>query len=63
MEENTDNLDNQTVFTKTNAEISRTAVTQCKKHKWEKLAENELYCPVCESAIITNNINKWLTSD
>lgn len=55
-----ENLDNPTVFTATHEEISRTAVTQCQEHKWEKLAENELYCPVCQSAIITNNINKYV---
>jgi hypothetical protein len=43
---------NETVYTITNEEISRTAVTQCKEHKWEKLNENERICRICDSAII-----------
>lgn len=54
-EENISNeLDPKTVFTTTDAEMAQTRVTQCKKHKWQKKAENELYCPVCQSGAIIN---------
>ena len=48
------NLDPQEVFRATNAAMAQTRVTQCKEHKWEKLSENELYCPVCQSGAIIN---------
>lgn len=58
--DNMSNLDNPTVFSATHAEISKTARTQCKKHKWEKLSENEIYCPVCETGAIVKNINDYI---
>jgi hypothetical protein len=54
MEEEKDTLSEQRVFSITHAEISKTAITQCRKHKWEKLNDNEIYCPVCQSAAIVN---------
>ena len=54
-EKKEENLDNPTVFKITNSEISKTAVTQCKVHKWEKLNDKEIYCPVCQSAAIVEN--------
>ena len=48
------NLDPKEVFRATNAEMAQTRVTQCSHHAWEKLSENELYCPVCQSGAIIN---------
>lgn len=59
-----DPLDPQTVFKATNAEISRTAVTQCEmgKHKFVKHSEDEVYCPVCQSGYIVgaDKLNNYL---
>ena len=52
MEEEINKLDPQTVFTTTDAEMAQTRVTQCRHHKWQKIADNELYCPVCQSGAI-----------
>jgi Zn finger protein HypA/HybF involved in hydrogenase expression len=62
MKEEKDQLDPQTVFKATHAEISKTAITQCEmgKHKFQKLSDNEVYCPVCKSAFIVDDINKYL---
>jgi Zn finger protein HypA/HybF involved in hydrogenase expression len=59
-----DPLDPQTVFKITRAEISQTAVTQCEmgKHRFQKLSENEVFCPVCQSAYIVNNIKDYLNA-
>ncbi len=57
-----ENLDNPTVFSTTNSEIKSRGVTQCRKHKWQKLNDNEIYCPVCQSAWIVNNINDYLNA-
>jgi Zn finger protein HypA/HybF involved in hydrogenase expression len=57
-----DPLDPQTVFKATHSEISRTAQTQCEmgKHEFQKLSENEVFCPICKSAFIVDDINKYL---
>lgn len=59
-----DPLDPQTVFKATNAEISKTAVTQCEmsKHKFIKHSDDEVYCPVCQSGYIVgaDKLNDYL---
>jgi Zn finger protein HypA/HybF involved in hydrogenase expression len=59
-----ENLDNPTVFKTTHAEMKRTAVTQCQNHQWQKLTDNEVYCPVCQSAAIINpnDMEKYVRS-
>jgi hypothetical protein len=27
--------------------------TQCTRHQWREINDNELYCPICDSIIIT----------
>lgn len=46
-------LDPQTVFTINHSDIPK-GKTQCKfgEHKWQELNDKEMYCPICESAII-----------
>jgi Zn finger protein HypA/HybF involved in hydrogenase expression len=52
----------ETVYTIKEEDIKKTAVTQCPpgKHQFKKLSENEIYCPLCQSAYIVNNINDYL---
>lgn len=54
--------ENETVFKIDEKEIKKTAVTQCppEKHQFQKLSENEVYCPLCQSAYIVNNPNDYL---
>jgi len=52
-EKEKDPLDPQTVFTIKHSEIPK-GITQCKEHKWQKISENELYCPVCQSGALIN---------
>lgn len=56
-----DPLDPQEVFRIHHNDI-KVGKTQCKNHRWQKLNDNELYCPICESAIIVgvDNIEKYL---
>ena len=63
MKEEKNPLDPQTVFSAKNSEIAQTAVTQCVNHKWEKLSDSELYCPVCKSGALINpeNIKKYVS--
>lgn len=44
----------ETVYQISEEEIKASASTQCEmgKHKFKKLSENELFCPVCHSAYI-----------
>jgi len=51
MENENDNLDPQTVFTIKHSDIPK-GITQCQKHNWEKLNDNEIICRVCMSANI-----------
>lgn len=53
------NLDPQTVFTIKHSDIPK-GVTQCEVHKWQKMNDSELYCPVCQSAIIVDRLNDYL---
>lgn len=48
-----DGLGPKTVFTIKHSDIPK-GTTQCVKHTWRKLSDNELYCGVCQSAIIVN---------
>jgi hypothetical protein len=50
-----ENLDYKTVFTIKHSEIPK-GVTQCKMedHKFEKASDNEVYCPVCNTALIVS---------
>jgi hypothetical protein len=51
MDNEKDNLDPQEVFRIHHRDIPK-GLTQCVSHQWEKLSDNELYCPICQSAII-----------
>lgn len=44
----------ETVYQISESEIKASAKTQCKMedHKWQKLSENEIYCPICATALI-----------
>lgn len=53
MEEEQDELGPKTVFTIKHSDIPK-GTTQCAQHTWRKLSDNELYCGVCQSAIIVN---------
>lgn len=48
-----DELGPKTVFTIKHSEIPK-GWTQCEKHIWRKLSENELICKVCPTVIIVN---------
>jgi Zn finger protein HypA/HybF involved in hydrogenase expression len=54
--------ENETVFKIDEKDIKKTAVTQCPpgNHQFKKLSENEIYCPLCQSAYIVNNPNDYL---
>jgi len=41
----------QEVFRIKHSDIPK-GITQCQKHKWEKLNDNEIICRVCMSAAI-----------
>ena len=49
--EEPDLLSNKTVFTIKHSEIPQ-GRTQCENHAWQKLNENEMHCPICDSVII-----------
>jgi hypothetical protein len=59
-EEEKDELSVKTVFSIKESEIKQTGKTQCIKHQWRKLTENEVYCPLCESALIVSNIKDYV---
>jgi hypothetical protein len=48
-----DELGPKTVFTIKESEIPK-GITQCREHSWRKLAENELKCTKCPTAVIVN---------
>jgi len=52
--EETDPFAPKTVFTIKHSEIPK-GMTQCEHHQWEKMNDIELYCGVCQSAIIVNS--------
>lgn len=53
MKEEKDEYGPKAVFTIKHSEIPK-GRTQCEKHTWRKQGDNELYCGVCQSAIIVN---------
>jgi hypothetical protein len=63
-EEKEENLDNPTVYKISHSDIQKTGVTQCQmgKHKFQKLSEDEIYCPVCQSAFIVKNIKDYVAT-
>lgn len=56
-----DELAPKRVFSIKHSEIPK-GVTQCVNHYWEKMNDNEIYCPVCQTAAIVgaDNIEKYL---
>lgn len=60
--EEKDQLDERLEYKTTHAEMAKTAITQCEmgKHKFVKLSDNEVFCHVCQSAYIVENINDYL---
>ena len=55
-------LDGETVFSASHSEIAQTRVTQCTKHAWYKLDDENLACTKCPTAIKVNpkTINEYL---
>lgn len=52
-------LDPQTIFKISEAEIRATGKTQCVKHTWKKLSDNEVVCG-CGTAIIVSDIKDYV---
>ena len=44
-------LDGETVFSASHSEIAQTRVTQCTKHAWYKLDDENLACTKCPTAV------------
>jgi hypothetical protein len=44
----------KTVYKVSESDIRKTGVTQCVHHAWQKLNDNEIYCPVCQTGAIVN---------
>ena len=59
--EEIDELSEKRVFSIKHSDIPK-GTTQCEmgKHKFQKMSENEIYCPVCQSAYIVNNPDEFL---
>lgn len=55
-----ENLDFKTVFTIKESEIPK-GITQCVKHTWRKLNDNEIECTKCPTIIIVDDITKYET--
>jgi|GEM_PF-4529787 len=47
-------LDPQTIYTINEADILQSRKSQCVKHQWRVLNENELECLMCDTVIIAN---------
>jgi hypothetical protein len=59
-----DPLDPQTVFTIKHSDIPK-GITQCVKHKWRKLSDDEVECSVCPTVchIDPNQMNQYLCQE
>jgi hypothetical protein len=59
MEEEKDPLDPQTVFTIKHSDIPK-GITQCIKHEWRKLNDNEIECTKCPTVLIVKDANDYV---
>lgn len=56
-----ENLDYQTVFTIKHSDIPQ-GITQCKKHSWIKLNNNEIKCTKCPTVAIVDDPDDYAVS-